>query len=164
MTNFVILQLQHRNLHLMSCECNLHFPTWGIICQMFHNTTVWWKNYLLPFHVSWKPRCPCLPPIDFWLWGIPKILYVHIQSVDYILINAVTRAIQQITLAMIRASMLSTICRMQSIIVWERRHVECLWNAIKYFAFLYLWVLIYPLFFCLFVFTVCSVSCRCVSC
>ena len=47
--------------------------------------------------------------------------------------NVIRTAIQEISIAMVRATVLSTNYRMQSVIVCEEGHVENLWNTIKYF-------------------------------
>ena len=63
--------------------------------------------------------------IDFWISGYVKFkmlqLYPHIVS-D--LKDAIRIGIQEIPITMVCAAVLSTICRMQHVIVFEGVHVE----------------------------------------
>ena len=66
-----------------------------------------------------------MTPVDFWLWGYvkSKVYQFHPQTASD-LKDAIRTAIQDIPIAMVRATVLSTICRMQSIIVCEGGHLE----------------------------------------
>ena len=77
------------------------------------------------FPFPWPPRSPDLTPLDFWLWGYlkSKVYALNPQTASD-LKDAIRREMQQIPLAMARAAVLSTICRMQSVIVSDGGHVE----------------------------------------
>ena len=77
------------------------------------------------FPFPWPPRSPDLTPMDFWLWGYLKSkVYQFRPQTASDLKDAIRTAIQEIPIAMVRAAVLSTICRMQSVIVCEGGHVE----------------------------------------
>ena len=63
--------------------------------------------------------------MHFWQWGYvkPKVYQFHPQTISD-LKDAIRTATEEIPIAMVRSAVLSTICRMQSIIVCERGHVE----------------------------------------
>ena len=63
--------------------------------------------------------------MDFWLWRYVKFkVYQFHPQTAYDLKDAIRTAIQEIPIAMVRAAVLSTICRMESVIVCEGGHVE----------------------------------------
>ena len=74
--------------------------------------------------------------MSFWLWEYVKRkvyqFHTHILS-D--LKDAMTITIQENPIAMVRVTVLSTICRMQSITVCERGHVKH--SKILYFMLLF---------------------------
>ena len=74
--------------------------------------------------------------MDFWLLGYVKstLYQFHPQTV-YDLKDAMRTEIQEISIAMVRAAVLSIICRMQSVIICEGGHVENLCNATIFFLF-----------------------------
>ena len=80
-------------------------------------------SHHLPF--PWPPKSPDLTPMDFWLWGYmkSKVYEFYPQSVSH-LKDAVRAAIQEIPIAMVRAAVLFTICRMLSVIVCTGGHIE----------------------------------------
>ena len=63
--------------------------------------------------------------MDFWLWEHVKykVYQFHPQTISD-LKDVIKTAIQEITIAMICAAVLSTVCHMQSVIVCEAGHVE----------------------------------------
>ena len=63
--------------------------------------------------------------MDFWLRGYvkSKVYQFHPQSASD-LKDGIRTAIRKIPIAMVLAAVVSTICRMQSVIMLEGRHVE----------------------------------------
>ena len=79
------------------------------------------RHFLLP----WPPRSLDLTTTDFWLWGYvkSKVHKFYPQIVSH-LKDTIRTAIQEIPIAIIRVEVLSTICRMKSVIVCEGGLVE----------------------------------------
>ena len=63
--------------------------------------------------------------MHFWQWGYvkPKVYQFYPQTVSHFK-DTIRTAIQEIHIVMVRAVVLSTICRMQSVIVCEGGHVK----------------------------------------
>lgn len=77
---------------------------------------------ILRFRTSQDPD---LTSMDFWLWRYQKSkVYTFNPQTTSDLKDAIRRQIQQIPLAIVRASMLIIICRKQSIIVCDGEHEE----------------------------------------
>ena len=71
---------------------------------------------------SWSPDHT---PMDFRFWGYvkSKVYQFHSQTVSD-LRDVIRTAFQEIPIAMVHAAMLSTICHMQRVIVYEGGRVE----------------------------------------
>lgn len=124
--NYVIPELQQRNVvndivwmqdgappHVATCVRQ-------VLQQNFGDRVIS-RN----FAVSWPPRSPDLTPMDFWFWGYLKSKVYTSNPRDLSeLKDAIKREVIQIPPAMLRSSLLSTISRMQCVIVCEGGHVE----------------------------------------
>ena len=77
------------------------------------------------FQFQWPPSSPDLTPVDLWLkvYVKSKMYQFHPQTVSD-LKDVIRTAIQEIPIATVRAAVLSSICRMQSVIVCEGGYVE----------------------------------------
>ena len=91
-----------------------------LLSQQFGN-----RGISCHFPFPWPPRSPDLTPLDFWLVGYmkSKVCQFHPLTVSD-LKDAIRTAIQDIPIAMIRATVISTNSCMQSVIVCEGDHVE----------------------------------------
>lgn len=77
------------------------------------------------FQFAWPPRSPDLTPMDFWLWGYLKSkVYIGAPKTLPDLKDSIVREFQQIPLVMVKSAIISTVCRMQNVIVCEGGHVE----------------------------------------
>lgn len=84
---------------------------------------------------SWASRFPDLTPIDFWFWSYLKSK-VYTSNPRYLaeLNDAVKREVIPISPVMLHSSLLSTISRMQCVIVCEGGDIWKLVITIKHFS------------------------------
>lgn len=77
------------------------------------------------FPFPWPPRSPDLTPMDFWFWGYLKsrVYMCNPQNLSD-LKDSIKREIANIPHAMLRSALLSTVSRMQCVIVCDGTHVE----------------------------------------
>ena len=107
LTHYEIPNCNGKVLYLKLCGCKM-------ACRVFRQTslksTVWWQSYLRHFPFPLPQRSTDLTSMVFWLREYVKfkVLQFHPQSVSDFK-DAIRIAIQEISIAMIRAAVLSTI-------------------------------------------------------